>query len=56
MVVVTSLLFGIDFTIARATGAQNDAGVTAAWLLSLGWLFGGGVRDAIKRNGRSDED
>lgn len=55
MVGLTSVLFGIDFAFARATGGQSDAGVTAAWLLSLGWLFGGGVRDAIKRNGRGDE-
>lgn len=57
MVGVTTVLFGIDFVIARKTGTQGDAGVTGAWLLSLGWLFGQGVADAIKkRNGRSGDD
>ena len=53
--VLTSVLFSIDFTIARLSGGQIDAGVTAAWLLSLGWVFSGGVRDALKqRNGNGD--
>jgi hypothetical protein len=52
MAVLTSVLFAVDFALARASGGQIDAGVTAAWLLSLGWVFGGGVRDALKqRNG-----
>lgn len=53
---LTSFLFSVDFTISRATGGQIDSTVAAAWLLSLGWVFGGGVRDVLrKRNGDSDE-
>jgi hypothetical protein len=57
LAVGTSVLFSIDFTLARFTGGQIDAGVTAAWLLALGWVFSGGVRDAIKRsNGNGNHD
>lgn len=53
----TSALFTIEFTYARITHGQIDAGITAAWLLSLGWVFGGGVRDAIqRRNGNGNGD
>ena len=54
MAVFTSVAFSVDFTIAKATGGQLDTVVGAAWLLSLGWVFGGGVRDAIKRNGNGE--
>lgn len=52
--VLTSILFSVDFTIAKATGGQLDSTVAAAWLLSLGWVFGGGVRDAIQRRNGDD--
>lgn len=53
--VLTSTLFGIDFTLAKATHGQLDGVVGAAWLLSLGWLFGGAARDSIKARNGGDE-
>jgi hypothetical protein len=52
--VLTSFLFSVDFTIAKATGGQLDSSVAAAWLLSLGWVFGGAAKDAIQRRNGDD--